>query len=93
VACCIRRRAWSATALASRIAWTWSPTTVTWPSGATSALAYPRLGSNATVPTWASPVARPGLKPAVHEGGRRVQGGWIEATIRDRAAPHPAPLP
>jgi hypothetical protein len=39
------------------------------------------------------PVARPGLKPAVHEGGRRVQGGWIEATIRDRAAPHPAPLP
>ena len=32
----------------------WSPTTVTWPSGATSALAYPRLGSNATVPTWAS---------------------------------------
>jgi len=39
------------------------------------------------------PVERPGLKPAVHEGGRRVQGGWIEATIRDRAAPHPAPLP
>ena len=22
-----------------------------------------------------------------------VQGGWIEATIRDRALPHPAPLP
>jgi hypothetical protein len=22
-----------------------------------------------------------------------VQGGWIGATIRDRALPHPAPLP
>ena len=25
-----------------------------WPSGAISALAYPRLGSSAAVPTWAS---------------------------------------
>jgi hypothetical protein len=30
------------------------PTTVTWPSGAISALAYPRLGSSAAVPTEAS---------------------------------------
>ena len=28
--------------------------TVAWPSGATRALAYPRQGSSATVPTWAS---------------------------------------
>src|SRR5215216_7930647 len=92
VACCIRRRAWSATALASRIAWTWSPNTVTWPSGATSAgVPAPRVQRDRA--DLGQPVARPGLKPAVHEGGRRVQGGWIEATIRDRAAPHPAPLP
>jgi hypothetical protein len=69
------------------------PTTVAWPSGAISALAYPRLRVQRGRANLGQPVARPGLKPAVHEGGRRVQGGWIEATIRDRAAPHPAPLP
>ena len=37
-----------------RMAWTWSTTTVAWPSGATSALASPRRGSSAAVPTWAS---------------------------------------
>jgi hypothetical protein len=32
------------------------------------------------------------LCPAAGEGGRRVQGGWIEATMRDRAASVPTPL-
>src|SRR4029453_9947277 len=39
VACCTRRRTWSTTALASRMAWKWSTTTLACPSGAASALA------------------------------------------------------
>jgi hypothetical protein len=39
VACWVRRRTWSTTKLASRMAWKWSTTTVAWPSGTTSALA------------------------------------------------------
>src|SRR5512132_105629 len=54
VACWIRRRTWSTTALASRTAWKWSTTTLAWPSGVTSALAYPRQGSRATVAMRAS---------------------------------------
>jgi hypothetical protein len=54
VACWVRRRTWSTTTLASRMAWKWSTTTVACPSGPSSALAYPRQGSNATLATPAS---------------------------------------
>jgi hypothetical protein len=65
VACCTRRRVWLTTMLARRIAWKWSTTTLAWPSGVTSALAYPRLGSRATMPTWASqPCGRAPSQPS-----------------------------
>ena len=42
--------------------------TVAWPSGATSALAYPRQASERDRADLGQPVARPDLKPAVHGG-------------------------
>jgi hypothetical protein len=70
------RRAWSATALASRMAWKWSPTTVACRAARSARWrTAPRVQRGRA--DLGQPVARPGLKPAVHGGpgavGHQVQ--------------------